>query len=243
MMALETTTKGADMTRKIDEMTHEEIVALTNEDIDRLIKIAMAEAGIPILDEPEMPKAPSLPKEDMQVFTASCLGQLGFLNKDECQEVLDAIVRATSRVRFDHDYSLGCNKVYPGFSTDYSDGEGHADIKAVSGRSLSQLRYVRTSLEDKKKAEKDYTAAVAAHRQANADAADIRREILDIHSRHLAIDYRRSYLQKKFQQYLDLAEGSAEIALRFLAKVETLSEDERAILLGDPLPTQATEED
>jgi hypothetical protein len=231
------------MTRKIDEMTHEEIVALTNEDIDRLIKIAMAEAGIPILDEPEMPKAPSLPKEDMQVFTASCLGQLGFLNKDECQEVLDAIVRATSRVRFDHDYSLGCNKVYPGFSTDYSDGEGHADIKAVSGRSLSQLRYVRTSLEDKKKAEKDYTAAVAAHRQANADAADIRREILDIHSRHLAIDYRRSYLQKKFQQYLDLAEGSAEIALRFLAKVETLSEDERAILLGDPLPTQATEED
>jgi hypothetical protein len=241
-MALETTTKGADMTRKIDEMTHEEIVALTNEDIDRLIKVAMAEAGIPILDEPEMPKASSLPKEDMQVFTASCIGQLGFLNKDECQEVLDAIVRATSRVRFDHDYSLGCNKVYPGFSTDYSDGEGHADIKAVSGRSLSQLRYVRTSLEDKKKAEKDYTAAVAAHRQANTDAADIRREILDVHSWHLAVDYRRGHLQRKFAQYLDLAEGNAEIALRFLAKVETLSEDERAMLIGEPNAEYVTEE-
>lgn len=218
--------------RKIEEMTHEEIVELTDADLERLVKVAMAEEGIPLIDEPEMPMSPSLPKEDMQIFTAGCLGQLGFTDKDECLAVLAAIAAAQSRVRFDHDYALGCNKVYPGFSNDYSDGEGHADMKTVTGRSLSQLRYVRTSLEDKKAAEKVYTADVAAHRQAMTAAADIRSAIFGTYRDHISRECRKEALRRKFDQYLDLAEGSAEIAMRFLAKVETLTDEDRAMLLG-----------
>jgi hypothetical protein len=230
------------MTRKIDEMTHEEIVALTKEDLERLVKIGMAEEGIPIVDEPERTKNHSLPKEDMQVFTAHCIGQLGFLNRDECLAVLEAISAATSRVRFEHDYALGCNKVYPGFSTEYSDGAGHADLSTVSGRSLSQLKYVRAELEDQKKAEKAYTESVAAYRKATMAATTIRDEIYGVYYAHIGIKNRKAALQRKYEQYMELADGNAEIAMRFLAKVETLSEDERAMLIGEPNAEYVTEE-
>lgn len=41
--------------KRITEMTEQEILALTEEDVQKLIKLRMMEEGIKIMDKPEVP--------------------------------------------------------------------------------------------------------------------------------------------------------------------------------------------
>ena len=53
----------------ITEMTEQEILALTEEDVQKLIKLRMMEEGIKIMDKPEVPELFEIEPADLKVFT------------------------------------------------------------------------------------------------------------------------------------------------------------------------------
>lgn len=55
----------------ITEMTEQEILALTEEDVQKLIKLRMMEEGIKIMDKPEVPELFEIEPADLKVFTIS----------------------------------------------------------------------------------------------------------------------------------------------------------------------------
>ena len=50
-------------------MTEQEILALTEEDVQKLIKLRMMEEGIKIMDKPEVPELFEIEPADLKVFT------------------------------------------------------------------------------------------------------------------------------------------------------------------------------
>lgn len=217
---------------KIQEMTHEQVVALTDYELERLIKVRMAEEGIPILDCPMRAEARELPNPDVTVYTAECLGELGFTDREEFLAVVDTLRSMPSLVRYTYDYSLKCARVHPGYANQYSDGSQAFNLKIEQGRSLTQLRIVEDAVRAVNAAEKAFEDEMKVYQKVQADAKGIREEIYGVYREHLNIDIRREKLWNLFHQYLDLADGNAEIAMRFLEKVESLTDAERDVLLA-----------
>ena len=50
-------------------MTEQEILALTEEDVQKLIKLRMMEEGIKIMDKPEVPELFEIEPADLKTFT------------------------------------------------------------------------------------------------------------------------------------------------------------------------------
>ena len=51
------------------EMTEQEILALTEEDVQKLIKLRMMEEGIKIMDKPKIPELFEIEPADIQYFS------------------------------------------------------------------------------------------------------------------------------------------------------------------------------
>lgn len=53
----------------ITEMTEQEILALTEEDVQKMIKLRMMEEGIKIMDKPKIPELFEIEPADIQYFS------------------------------------------------------------------------------------------------------------------------------------------------------------------------------
>jgi hypothetical protein len=216
--------------KNLSEMSHEELLALTDDECERWIQLQMAEQGIPILQEPIKPKYPDVPEEDMTLFTAECLGEMAFKNRDELLQIVDLLRVANSMYRVSHNYSSGFTQAYPGYRSQYSREEDAFDIKLVKSRSLDQAAAVADLVKDKKVLEEKYNKEKKEYEKMVKDTESIREEIFGAIREARSENYRKDSLFVKFLQYLKLSDGNAEIALRFLGKVETLSTEDIAML-------------
>lgn len=216
--------------KDLNEMSHEELLALTKEECERWIQLQMAEQGIPILQEPIEPKYPDVPQEDMTLYTAECLGEICFEDRNELLSVVDALRSTKSMYRVTHCYTSGFKKAFPKYSSQYSSGEDAFDIKIVKSRSLNQAAAVANLVKDKKVLEERYNKEKKDYEKMVKDTESIREEIYGAIREAHSENYRKDALKAKFLQYLKLSDGNAEIALRFLGKVETLSTEDISML-------------
>ncbi len=60
------------------EMTEQEILALTEEDVQKLIKLRMMEEGIKIMDKPKIPELFEIEPADIKVFSIPFLDGYAF---------------------------------------------------------------------------------------------------------------------------------------------------------------------
>lgn len=76
----------------ITEMTEQEILALTEEDVQKLIKLRMMEEGIKIMDKPEVPELFEIEPADLKVFTIPFFEGYAFTDMEEANAVAEAYV-------------------------------------------------------------------------------------------------------------------------------------------------------
>lgn len=68
-------------------MTEQEILALTEEDVQKLIKLRMMEEGIKIMDKPEVPELFEIEPADLKVFTIPFFEGYAFTDMEEANAV------------------------------------------------------------------------------------------------------------------------------------------------------------
>lgn len=78
----------------ITEMTEQEILALTEEDVQKLIKLRMMEEGIKIMDKPEVPELFEIEPADLKVFTIPFFEGYAFTDMEEANAVAEALRNA-----------------------------------------------------------------------------------------------------------------------------------------------------
>lgn len=222
--------------KRIEEMTEQEILNLSEEDVQKMIKLRMAEKGIRIMDRPKQPELFEIEPADVIVYTIPLLGSsLGFTDANDAQKMMEFLINSKSLVKVDYDYNnLGsdykCVK-NAGEKEFYSSID---PISIVSTSAYSKELYAKIcdfAIQNKKM--KGKVAEDQKHYdEAMESAADIVTEIrgiwIEVKNKYNRLD---EYTNRFKLDYLPLADNDEEMAMKFMAKAYSLNDEEEKYIL------------
>lgn len=208
---------------KLNDLTDDEVLALSDEDIQFLIKRGMAEAGIPILPRPVEPTYFDVPVPDLQVHD---VGSFMFADR-AAAERLQAVVAAEA----EHLVKLG-------YSSDYNLRFVQSERKTpdvTTSIVYSQSAYAahKEALDSNSVMRAAYEADLRAYEAAEREAAEVRSEVMDRVKAVEDAEERRAMLFDRFAEYVVIADGSRDIALEFLRRAFPMTDDEANAISKD----------
>lgn len=208
--------------KRIDEMTREEIVALTDERINMLIDYECAMEGKPLL--PDSPIKPIVPEyaPDTLIYTVA---EVTTKCADHAQRILEAI---NSGERVSKKYVSG-----PSYMKMLEPVSSKVTITSETVFSIELWDKIKNEklaadvwMEEYKQLKKEYDDAVNKR-------AEISDRIWEWIGNSRNEEYRRERIRNDFKRYLELSEGNKSIAMNFLKKAHIVPEDIEEELLGD----------
>lgn len=129
----------------ITEMTEQEILALTEEDVQKMIKLRMMEEGIKIMDKPKIPELFEIEPADIQYFSIPLLDGFAFTDINEATKVAEILKSAKSLRKVDYDWNkLGSDYKFLKKSERYK-FNGNSDFDIISGWAYSDELYAKIS--------------------------------------------------------------------------------------------------
>lgn len=193
--------------KTIHEMTHQEIIALTDEQVERYIDLECAKAGVPLLPpEPTAPD-PFVKNKDVEVWA---VGGFHFTDRIDAENVVAAINVARSRVELSYETGSYADRlVEPAEQPVSTNAERHYS-RAQWQREKDVATKARRAQEQHERDMKDYRELVQRRKEI---AREIRETVDEAYTR----EYRRQFLRGEFDRYLRLAENDKRVALRFLS--------------------------
>lgn len=206
--------------------TTEEVLALTNDDINTIIDYECALEGIPLLPpQPEPPPKPTF-GPDMDWFT---IRELSSSILFHCPNAVAEVIKLIN------DLHATSKRFLPG--SDYSayrlDDLDQLTIDKVP--IYSEEHWSKCANAHKKyiEAKKIYDDHKAAYDRIVKDRAKTAQSVVDYINQVKQVASERLKLKDTFQRYLILADNNPEIAMNFLEKVADIPDDLRAEILGE----------
>lgn len=187
--------------KRFSELTSEELVALEQEQIDLLIELEIAYAGIePVI----MPTKPTL--EDLGIVKNDCYYQVGSMLFVKEEDALQ--VSGMDRVSEDYDCNIGYNYRY---------------TKPVIDSAVSKVMYykqeditrVQPALARNKAKLNEYEPAMKAYNQYTKETSGIRQRVYSAISEARDLQEEIDLAKKQYDKYLVLADNNTEIAENF----------------------------
>ena len=186
--------------KKITEMTHDEIVALTEKDLERLVDLECAETGVPLMDAP--PEKPISPIWDdtNNAFAIECI----IFDNRESAEIVQSCLRAQKR--HIHRFHYGkCEE---------------------SDLAIKEVFYIDNEEADRREPIKEaYSAKLAKYNDLRAEYDKLRNRrnaladpIYSIYRDSIAKESVCTLLTRESARYFELAEGNIQVALNFLTQ-------------------------
>jgi hypothetical protein len=199
--------KGMDM-RTISEYNQEQLLSITDEDIEKVIDFQCALEGVPLL--PERPVEPTKLEiaPDVTVYEVA-----GFVFKEkESAEIVQQAINGQVMVKIDYDYNLGYDYKYV---TSVND----------NAAAIAANKYLSLAAFDEAKSEiAKYTAEYKQFDGLNKIYQDVSSQRQDIADRvwNAVYDARRIRddklnAMKRFERYVGMADGDKELANKFFA--------------------------
>ena len=201
--------------RKLEELTTDEIVALSDDDVERYIDLACAESGVPLL--PPMPMPPDKPDAEPDGVVYA-VGGIRFFEREDAQRVVDI---ANDLRRADEAYAPGAGWRHK-IVTAKDDPETVETVKVWTPTGWDRNRNAIQKYDDAHATydaeNKEYQAAVKARGEASEW---VRRTVSGAYAEHM----RRQRLERDYARYLDIADGNEVVAARFLREAHSDAEE------------------
>ena len=220
--------------KKINEMTEQEILALSENDIQNMIKFRMMEEGIKVIDKPKKPELFEIEPADQKVYVIPVLDGYAFTDFAEAQKVADALREAKSFRKVDYDWNkLGSNFKYLEKKDRYTyNNEGDFSISEISVYSSKLYANIVDFAAQNKAMQKQIEKDMAEYDNAYAAASDI---TLEIRSRISEVREKHERLERLMHSfandYYPLSGNNEEMAMKFMSKAFTLTGDEEKYIL------------
>ena len=207
--------------KKITEMTEQEILALTEEDVQKIIKLRMMEEGIKIMDKPQVPELFEIAPADVQIFTIPILDGFAFTDMEEVTKVAEVLQNVNSLRKVDYDWNkLGSDYKYLTKKERYA-FRGDSDFDVQSGWVYSNELYAKIA---------DFAVQNKAMKeQAEKDKKEYESQ-LQVRSKYI----RLNDLTRRFAiDYFPLSDNNEDMAIRFMTKAYSLTEEEKEYILSN----------
>jgi hypothetical protein len=196
--------------KKINELTEQEILDLTDEQVEKMVKLYWAEEGVKMLKEPEKPKYHEVPKEDLTRYMSNVFN-CTFADFEEAKKAHDFIKELKSLKNYSY---LLHGKVERGFTQGdietigvYS-SELHANVEPLKKANAE----LKASYEN---ALSEYNSEKERQDELSSRIWDRVNEVRDEYS-HMENMY------DIYKEYLELA-GGESMAMAFLKKAYTVN--------------------
>jgi hypothetical protein len=194
--------------KTVNDLTESELVALSDEELERYIDIECAERGVPMLPpEPIPPSEPFIPY-DVIAYTVA---HFDFQNREDAEAVA-AIINGKPRARYESTYPH-YEQRFVGWSVQE---RAHVEEKPI----LSTAQQMATKAEREKHAadKKAYDEQYTEYRKILGDRSDVGDEVRERRWTALRSHRDRDENRARFAHYMTMADGNRSIAYRFFEK-------------------------
>lgn len=208
-------------------MTDQEVLALSDEKIEKMAKLALAGEGIQIVSEPKEPEYHIIPGPDKTIYDVDGC-EMSFEDEDTAQSIRDLLQNSFSKLRnTEYDYKIGSDYKYEEqwHINKYSKTDMILQVKKNLVYSGPLYAQILPMLQQNANAKEEYEKLRKEYDTANQDSRDIVATVYDkvgeIRSKYAEFDR----MFARYKEYIDLADGQEEIAWGFLKKAYTVSEE------------------
>lgn len=218
--------------KNIDEMTEQEILSLTEEDVQKMIKLRMMEEGIKVMDKPKIPELFEVEPADLKAFTIPLLEGFAFTDINEADAVAEALRNAKTlrEVKYDwnklgseYKYLVKKDK-YKSWSSDKSDFSVNSNFFYSIELYQKISDFAAQNKVMKEQAEKDQEEYDETMQEAAGIISEITSRVKEVKVKH----ERLSRLAYKFAvDYYPLSDNNEEMAMKFMAKAYSFTDEEK----------------
>lgn len=219
--------------KTIDQMTEQEILALTDEQVEKIKKLVLAENGVRILDKPKDVELFEIAEPDLVVYNIPLLGDLCFTSRDEAERMLE-VIRSSKTIGFtDHDYLADATYFKEGKKRSKWSSSDEVCVETKQAYSLDLYSKVKDFYTQNKKMKEQLAKDMDEYNKAMEQNIELTRHISDrvkgVRRKYARLD---EYRRKFNEEYLPLADGDRDMAIRFMVKAYGLTEEEKEYVLA-----------
>ncbi len=221
--------------KDFDKLTNEEINNLTKEQILVYKKLLWAENGIQFPVKPNEPEKVEVEQPDLTIYKIRELGEnICFTSLEEAKKMVDTLSSLKTYGHKSYESKVGYDTYFfkPGFMDHY--GRDPLGIESSQVYSKELFYSMATNLQTTKRLKEQYEKDLKEYNDVLSKATEL---VVDMDDKILSVREmfsRRNFLISKFRyDYLPLAENNEEVAIRFLCKAYTVSEDDKNYILAN----------
>lgn len=222
--------------KNINEMTEQEILALTEEDVQKMIKFRMMEEGIKIMDRPRVPELFEVEPADLEIFTIPIFSGFAFTNMEEANAVAKALIKAKTLRKVDYDWQkMGSDYKYLVKQDRYS-FYGDSDFSIQTSWAYSNELYnkiVDFAVQNKsmkEQAEKDQKEYENQLQESSGIVSEIRERVKEVNMKYERLE---SLVWKFATDYYPLSDNNEDMAIKFMSKAYSLTDEEKTYILDN----------
>lgn len=229
----------------LNDMTHEQIVALTQEDVERIAKIACMEKGVKLVSKPPPEPLAELYERDAEFFeivgTKICTR-----TREAAEEIQRVLVKNYAQLTEEkYEWRIGSENTYLGTF------DHQLEVKRGVAFSALKFQELQSVLGNKHEAREQYQNEKREFERSQEEYQKIAADIWRAYHYECKIARKCEGLKATFLEYVSLAGGDEEKAAQFFRKAYASSiENEADIVkklpfweLGKPDEAASAEED
>jgi GrpB-like predicted nucleotidyltransferase (UPF0157 family) len=206
---------------KIDEMTDEQVLALSEEEIADLIKYGMAVAGIPVYAVPVEPHYETVVAPDAKVYE---IAGVSLDDRAAAERIQSAIAKEQAKF-VQLGYAEG------DYTVRYVERSRTTwDVSTRTAYSQETWAKHRDVLKRNAAKKAEYDALKRSWDQAERDARSVRSAVTDRIDEVRERQARREMLTDRYVEYIGIAGGDKNVAMEFLRRAFDLTDDEAELL-------------
>lgn len=208
--------------KKINELSEQEILDLTEEQIQNMIRFEAAEQGIKLLPYPTRPTYKVIPPPTKKVYSLSGLYSIAFSDISIPQQIQDIIKSATER------FSVEYKDDYYSYRYIKKSSARVDEIKMEEVYEESQIGLVLKDLKENADLKKQYDSALTEYTENQSGIDAISKVIYDaIWAIREKYDTLTNYCRMYKNDYLPLANNDKKVAMAFLVKAYGLTAEQQ----------------
>lgn len=225
----------------ITEMTEQEVLVLTDEQLNKMFKLKLAMEGIPLVEKPAEPEYEEIPQPDVTVHTINPTGIM-FLEMSDAESVCKVLSDYYSKMKqstYDFDYNYKYLEPYRGSSYKWEQKESFSiSVEQVYSKELT-LR-IKDRVEGNKLLKEDFEKKEKAYGAMLDSSMWIKDEIWgkwrEVTTKYAEFDS----MLLKYRSYLELADNDVSTAWKFFRKAHTVTPEGEEYIkkqLGETIDT------
>ena len=213
------------------KLTYEELCNLTDEQIEFYKKLIYAQNGIQFPEKPKEIDTVNIPKDK----TIYCINNIGnsyngicFGSLEDAKFIVDALKKCKTLGHIESKtskyFELGAPKDYYGDTQDFN-------ISTEEVYSKEKYLKVQETLNTYAKLRNQYSKDKDNYEKVYSKAIEVTQDFIDkLEEARELISHRKKLSSKYYLDYLPLADNNSEIAMNFLKKAYTVSEEDEAYI-------------